>query len=100
MGQARCGHGPLRCARCARSHTRSDRYLPPLHPCREQTLRWAMVDQLRAPPPYFADVIQGHFRLRGDAVLATARHWSSWCREKGHTSEFGAAATTVHAGCL
>lgn len=57
---------------------------------REQTLRWAMIDQLRSPPAYFAEVIKSHFRLRGDAVLATCRRWAGWCREKGHSGHGGA----------
>ena len=46
-----------------------------------------MVDQLRSPPPYFADVIKQHFRLRGEAVAATCKRWAGWCKEKGHPSE-------------
>jgi baculoviral IAP repeat-containing protein 6 len=50
----------------------------------ENAVRWAMVDQLRSPPEYFADCIRAHFRERGAEVLRTARGWAAWCREKGH----------------
>lgn len=58
---------------------------PPLRGgCREQTVRWGMVDQLKSPPPYFKEVIESHFRLRGEAILANVRRWAQWCREKKH----------------
>ena len=41
-----------------------------------------MLDQLQNPPPYFQDAIRAHFRLRGDAALATCRRWVEWCRER------------------
>jgi hypothetical protein len=50
----------------------------------EQTVRWAMLDQLRAPPAAFADHVRAHFHLRGAAALAAARGWAEWCRGKGH----------------
>ena len=50
----------------------------------EATVRWAMLDQLQSPPPYFADAIKAHFRERGDVVLATVRRWAAWCTEVGH----------------
>ena len=56
----------------------------------EQTVRWAMLDQLRSPPEYFADVITSHFRERGTAVLGTVRGWVDWCKSKGHTKEANA----------
>jgi len=56
-----------------------------LVPLREQTVRWAMLDQLKSPPPYFKDVLHAHFRLRGATVLATVKRWVSWCKDKGHT---------------
>ena len=43
------------------------------------TVQWAMLDQLRSPPNYFADAIKSHFRERGDAVLETVRRWEKWC---------------------
>ena len=51
------------------------------------TVRWGMVDQLRAPPAYFADCIRAHFKEHGDAVLTTVRGWVEWCKTKGHPRE-------------
>lgn len=56
----------------------------------EETVRWAMLDQLRSPPAYFAEAIRAHFRERGDAVLETVRRWEAWCREKGHKAQAAA----------
>lgn len=53
----------------------------------ENTVRWAMLDQLSSPPAYFADCIHAHFQQRGDAVLATVRKWVGWCQETGHQSQ-------------
>jgi hypothetical protein len=39
------------------------------------TLRWAIIDQLRRPRPGFEDVTRGHFRLLRHRVLAQAQAW-------------------------
>ena len=67
---------------------------PPLNPLlllppargtrREQTVRWAMLDQLKSPPAYFKDVLEAHFRLRGATILASVNRWVTWCKDKGH----------------
>jgi baculoviral IAP repeat-containing protein 6 len=41
------------------------------------TIRWAMLDMLRAPPPAFAEAVKRHFRLRGPAILAQCRRWAA-----------------------
>ena len=45
----------------------------PLGQVRQQTLRVAMLEQLRRPPPVFAAVAAAHFRLKRDAVLRQVR---------------------------
>jgi len=39
------------------------------------TIKWGMIDQLRSPPPYFADVIHLHFKLRGNHIIAKVKEW-------------------------
>lgn len=60
----------------------SARYSAALMP---STIKWAMLDQLQRPPDYFRDIIQQHFRLRGDFILANCRKWVTWCRAKGQS---------------
>jgi baculoviral IAP repeat-containing protein 6 len=49
----------------------------------EMTVKWAMIDQLKSPPEYFADAIRYHFRERGEVVVATVKRWEEWCRSIG-----------------
>jgi ubiquitin-protein ligase len=42
---------------------------------REATLRHAVADALRAPPPAFADVVKFHFRSRRLALRAQSERW-------------------------
>lgn len=48
------------------------------------TLEWAMLDQLRHPSACFKDVIQSHFWMKRDEILAQLEVWgdeiSSTCR--------------------
>lgn len=39
------------------------------------TWQWAMIDMLENPPKAWKDVIQSHFRMQGDRVLANAKKW-------------------------
>lgn len=41
-----------------------------------ETMRWAMLDQLKAPSPIFREVIKGHFRLKRVAVMAQLEVWA------------------------
>ncbi|KAI7841707.1 hypothetical protein COHA_004574 [Chlorella ohadii] len=59
--------------------SRSSAYSAALMP---STIKWAMLDHLQHTPEYFKDVIQQHFRLRGDYILENCRRWVAWCREK------------------
>lgn len=43
--------------------------------CREQTLHWAIWQQLKSPPPEFEGVIKSHFRLRKDKIKSTCKRW-------------------------
>eukprot|EP00887_Chlorella_sp_A99_P005986 scaffold27.g5986.t1 len=70
--------------------SRSNAYSADLMP---KTITWAMLDMLQHPPPYFKDVIERHFRLRGQAVLASCRSWVGWCRERSQ----GRAAAEIEA---
>jgi len=49
----------------------------------EQTVRWAMLDQLRSPPAYFKEPIEAHFKERGAAIVAVVKGWVDWCQRKG-----------------
>lgn len=42
------------------------------------TIKWGMIDQLRSPPPYFADVIRSHFKLRGNHIIAKVKEWKDF----------------------
>lgn len=46
------------------------------------TLQWAILDQLKSPPPYFEDCIRTHFRLRGDAIISTVLNWIEFCEAR------------------
>ncbi|EFN57878.1 hypothetical protein CHLNCDRAFT_141888 [Chlorella variabilis] len=61
----------------------SNRYSAALMP---NTIKWAMLDQLQHPPEYFREVVQQHFRLRGDFILANCRKWVTWCKDKGQAA--------------
>jgi len=50
---------------------------------RAQTIRYAMIEQLRHPRVEFASVISSHFRLRKQAIRAQVHAWSAEAREKG-----------------
>lgn len=43
---------------------------------RAQTMRYAMIDKLRHPPPGFEEVVARHFRLCRHKVAAAARQWA------------------------
>jgi len=42
---------------------------------RMQTVRWAMVDQLKNPSPGFEEIIKTHFKLKKDIVLEQLDTW-------------------------
>lgn len=42
---------------------------------REATTKWAMIDQLKNPPPEFADIIRTHFRLRAPYIRKQVQAW-------------------------
>lgn len=42
---------------------------------RLDTVRWAMVEQLRRPPAGLADAVRSHFRLLRQRVAATVKRW-------------------------
>ncbi|MDP2436434.1 MAG: ubiquitin-conjugating enzyme E2, partial [archaeon] len=42
---------------------------------RAQTIRWAIIDQLRNPSPGFEDVIRAHFLLKAKDVVSTVFGW-------------------------
>ncbi|CAL8462440.1 g1973 [Coccomyxa elongata] len=42
---------------------------------REQTMHWAIWQQLKSPPLGFEEVVRSHFRLRKEQVLATCQAW-------------------------
>jgi len=48
------------------------------------TLRWAMIDKLRHPPPGFEEVVAAHFRLLRHKVMATARGWAAAAEATGN----------------
>ncbi|KAL6746135.1 ubiquitin elongating factor core-domain-containing protein [Haematococcus lacustris] len=47
------------------------------------TLRWAIIDKLRHPPPGFQEVVANHFRLTRHKVLAAAAGWAAAAAETG-----------------
>jgi len=58
---------------------------------RMQTVRWAMIDQLKNPSPGFEEVIKTHFRLKKEAVLEQIDQWTAEFvahAEEGHIKEF------------
>jgi len=52
----------------------------------EQTMRYAIEEQLRRPPPEFADVIKAHFRMQKHTVVATCEKWISSVAEYNRTA--------------
>jgi ubiquitin-protein ligase len=42
---------------------------------RYNNIRYAMIEQIRNPPPEFAPVILTHFRLKREVILATVTNW-------------------------
>ena len=48
--------------------------------CREQTLHWAIWQQLKSPPPGFEDVIRSHYQLRRAELTSTCQTWISEAR--------------------
>ena len=42
---------------------------------RIQTVRWAMIDQLKNPSPGFEEVIKTHFKLKKDIILEQLDNW-------------------------
>ena len=56
-----------------RGQTASSNYNARLHP---QTVRWAMLDALRAPAPEFADTVRRHFVLQRDAIQRQLAQWN------------------------
>jgi hypothetical protein len=49
-----------------------------------ETVRWAMTDILRKPPPAFENVIRRHFWLKSDEICEQVEQWISELQEKGH----------------
>ncbi|KAJ3338822.1 Baculoviral IAP repeat-containing protein 6 [Gonapodya sp. JEL0774] len=48
---------------------------------RRQTIRWAVIDQLRNPPKGFEAVVKNHFRILKQEILTTATKWAEEDRE-------------------
>ena len=58
---------------------------------RTQTLRWAMIDQLKNPSPGFEEIIKTHFRLKKELILEQLDGWMADFvanSEEGPTKEF------------
>ncbi|KAH7687887.1 Ubiquitin-conjugating enzyme family protein, partial [Aphelenchoides avenae] len=51
---------------------------------RVETVRWAMTDTLRNPPPAFENVIRRHFWLKSDEICEQVEQWIIELQEKGH----------------
>jgi hypothetical protein len=47
------------------------------HPRCTQTIRWAMTDKLRNPPPGLEEVVRAHFRLLRHKVMEAAGGWAA-----------------------
>lgn len=45
-------------------------------PLLKETIQWAMLDQMRNPPPGFEAVVRAHFALKREAILAQAERWA------------------------
>jgi len=54
---------------------------------RDGTVKYAMVDLLKSPPPEFADVIKRHFKLRQQHVVKTAEAWAAARNATLHKSD-------------
>ena len=54
--------------------------------CREQTLHWAIFQQLKSPSPGFEEVIKAHFRLQKDAIEQQVRLAVDTSVVRGHKS--------------
>jgi ubiquitin-protein ligase len=52
--------------------TRSKSYNKNLY---ESTIQWAMIDQMQNPSPCFKDIIQRHFYLKRNEIMATVERW-------------------------
>jgi len=61
----------------------------------EATVRWAMLDQLRSPPAYFADAIRAHFRERKEAIVETVKGWIAFCKSKGYGGKASSMQTML-----
>jgi baculoviral IAP repeat-containing protein 6 len=44
---------------------------------RMQTVRWAMIDQLKNPSPGFEEIIKSHFRLKKELILEQMDTWTA-----------------------
>ncbi|KAK9806493.1 hypothetical protein WJX73_002810 [Symbiochloris irregularis] len=53
---------------------------------REQTLHWAIWQQLKHPPAGFEEVVRTHFRLRRAELTTTCRKWIEEARTGGHSA--------------
>ena len=63
------------------------------------TLRWAMIDVLRNPPPGFEDVVRAHFRLLRRRIMSTATRWVDQAAAAGEAMQrrLDAAVCELHA---
>ena len=63
------------------------------------TLRWAMIDILRNPPPGFEDVVRGHFCLLRRRIMATAVRWVDQAAAAGEAMQkrLDTAVVELHA---
>ena len=65
---------------------------------REGTLKYAMVEQMRKPPPELREAVQLHFRLRKAALLKEVHGWrDDPLNSSGHTTKLKALCTEFEA---
>ena len=71
---------------------------------RENTLRWAMLNQLRHPPNGFEKVVKAHFYLRRELVRAQLDGWEAEATQPSRISsmvrEMKAELDKLDASCL
>lgn len=59
---------------------------------RAATIKWAMLDIIKSPPPAFAEVVRIHFSLKKDRVLREVRNWLTEAKESHKGSAFASAS--------
>ena len=65
---------------------------------REGTIKYAMVEQMRKPPPELREAVHLHFRLRKDALLKEVHGWRDDPHNSSpHTTKLKALCTELEA---